>query len=370
MIRIPQNIREIANYKPGKPAADMFDGKEQSKTAILCSNENNFGSSPLAKKAIEKALSNMYLYPDPTGDGLKQKISEKHGYKKEQLILGNGSDGILYTMFKAFFEPGEHLLTSEATFVSLHAMAKMNNVDIKSVPMKKGYAFDLDAIYEAIDAKTKVIYLCNPNNPTGAMIPHDDLINFISKVSADKLIIVDEAYFEFSRDLSNDYPDSTSLGFDNVLTLRTFSKAYGLAGIRLGYGIGHPDIISTLHKVKLTFNPNVLAQAAGTAALDDDDFLNLTLSNNKQELNRFYSFFDQLKIDYVKSYANFVMLDLQDATTVEETYEALRDKGVLTRRLGSFGLPHCLRVSIGRPEENTWFMTCFEKVYHSLLAKA
>lgn len=366
MIRIPQNIREIANYKPGKPAADMFDGKEQTKQAILCSNENNFGSSPLAKAAIEEALSNVYLYPDPTGEGLKRKIGEKYGYRQDQLILGNGSDGILYTMFKAFFEPGEHLLTSEATFVSLHAMAKMNNVEIKSVPMKTGYAFDLDAIYAAITPETKVIYLCNPNNPTGAMIPQKDLVGFIEKVSNDKLIIVDEAYYEFSKDLSDQYPDSTKLGLDNVLTLRTFSKAYGLAGLRLGYGIGHPDIISTMHKVKLTFNPNVLAQAAGIAALDDDDFLNLTLSNNREGLQQFYKFFDRLGIDYILSYANFVMLDLKDTDTVENTYEALRDKGVLTRRLGSFGLPHCLRVSIGRPEENQWFMTCFEEVSHTL----
>lgn len=369
MIRIPENIQKIANYKPGKPGADMFDGKKTERTAILCSNENNFGSSPLAKKAIEDALSQMYLYPDPTGDALKQKLATKYNYSKEQIILGNGSDGILYSLFKAFFEGDDHILTSEATFVSLHAMAQMNNVPFRTIPMKSGYAFDLDAILQAITDDTKAIYLCNPNNPTGAMIPHEELLSFIKQVPNDRLIIVDEAYFEFSRDLSDVYPDSTRLGFDNVLTLRTFSKAYGLAGIRLGYGIAHPTLIQTLQKVKLTFNPNILAQAAGTAALDDDAFLDLTLSNNRVELQKFYQFFSDLDIEYIPSYANFVMIDLKKAELVEETYEALRQKGVLTRRLGSFGLPHCLRVSVGRPEENEWFMNCFKEVQKAILTE-
>jgi len=362
MIKIPENIQQIANYKPGKPGADMFDGKTMERTAILCSNENNFGSSPLASKAIQDHLSQMYLYPDPTGDALKSKICSKMGYTKDQIILGNGSDGILYTLFKAFFEKGEHLLTSDATFVSLKAMAKMNNVPYRTIPMKKGYAFDLDAIFEAIDYQTKVIYLCNPNNPTGAMIPHDELMEFIARVPSDRLVIVDEAYFEFSKNLSEDYPDSTRMGFENVLTLRTFSKSYGLAGIRLGYGIGHPSIIQTLQKVKLTFNPNLLAQVAGAAALDDEEFLHKTLSNNQIELYKMYEFFEELEITYIPSYANFVMIDLKKEEIVEGVYELLRQRGVLTRRLGSFGLPHCLRVSIGRPEENEWFMECFKAI--------
>lgn len=369
MIRIPENIKKIANYKPGKPGADMFDGKKIERTAILCSNENNFGSSPLAKKAIEDALNHMYLYPDPTGDALKEKLATKYDYNKDQIILGNGSDGILYSLFKAFFEGNDHILTSDATFVSLHAMAQMNNVPFRTIPMKEGYAFDLDAILQAINEDTKAIYICNPNNPTGAMIAHKDLLNFIIQIPNDRLIIIDEAYFEFSRDLSDVYPDSTRFGFENVLTLRTFSKAYGLAGIRLGYGIAHPTLIQTLQKVKLTFNPNILAQAAGTAALDDDSFLQLTLSNNREELLKLYQFFHGLEIEYIPSFANFVMIDLKKAELVEETYEALRQNGVLTRRLGSFGLPHCLRVSVGRPEENEWFMTCFKEVQEAILTE-
>ncbi len=367
MIQIPENIRQIANYKPGKPADDMFAGLDVSRTAILCSNENNFGCSPMARQAIVDALDRLYLYPDPTGDTLKNKICAKYGYQKDQIILGNGSDGILYTLFKAFFNRGEHLLTSDATFVSLKAMAMMNDVPYRTVPMKEGYAFDLDALLDAIDDQTKVIYICNPNNPTGAMIPQEALQAFLEAVPERCLVIVDEAYYEFSRALSDSYPDSTRMGLDNVLTLRTFSKSYGLAGIRLGFGIAAPEIIQVMQKVKLTFNPSMLAQAAGVAALDDEAFLGMTIGNNSGELQRFYDCFETLGISYVLSYANFVMIDLQDEDTVEQVYEELRRKGVLVRRLGSFGLPHCIRVSVGRPEENTYFFSCFREVCQSVL---
>lgn len=365
-IHVPKHIQEIANYKPGKPNADMFEGKTNERSAILCSNENNFGTSPLALQAIQDAFSQLYLYPDPTGDALKAAIEQHYGYPKSRIVLGNGSDGILYTVFKAFFEPGDHILTSHGTFVSLRAMAKMNRVEYRTVPITSAYSFDLDAILAAINAQTRVIYLCNPNNPTGAMIPESDLVQFLQKVPEDRLVIVDEAYYEFSQSLSQEYPDSTRLGFKNVLTLRTFSKAYGLAGIRLGFGIAEEYIIQVLHKVKLTFNPNLLAQAAGVAALKDEAFLNKTIRNNQAEMAKFYALFDRLAIPYVPSFANFVMIDLKSEDTVEAMYEFLRERGVLTRRLASFDLPQCLRVSIGRPEENDWFFTCFEEAVQSL----
>lgn len=363
MIQIPAHIQEIANYKPGKPGADMFDGQVLTKTAILCSNENNFGTSPKAKEAILQAMDQLYLYPDPTGDVLKTAISKKFGYSKDQLILGNGSDGILYTLFKAFFEPGEHILTSDATFVSLKAMAKMHKVPYLTVPMNNEYGFDLQAIFEAMNENTKAIYLCNPNNPTGAMIPASELKAFIEKVPKDKLIIVDEAYFEYSNALSENYPDSTRMGYENVLTLRTFSKVYGLAGLRVGFGVANPHIINALNKVKLTFNPNLLAQFAGAAALEDDDFLEMTVQHNVAELARYYDYFSHLGVRFIPSFANFVMIDLGTETMVEETYELLRQKGILVRRLGSFGLPHCIRVSVGRKEENDWFMECFDSIH-------
>lgn len=367
-IYLPDHIHQISNYKPGKPTAQWFDGEQESKTAVLCSNENNFGPSPLAVQAIQENLDKIYLYPDPTGSILKSAISSYYKIPENQILLGNGSDGILYSLFKAFFDPGDHLLTSHGTFVSLAAMAKMNRVEYRTIPMTKQYGFDLEAILDAIDSKTRVIYLCNPNNPTGAMIPKDDLLHFIRQVPEDRLIIVDEAYYEFASDLSEDYPDSTRLHFPNVLTLRTFSKAYGLAGLRLGFAIAQPELIDVLHKVKLTFNPNMLAQVAGVAALQDQKFLEKTLSNNKTELGKMYSLFEKLGIPYVPSYGNFVMIDLGTESLVEWMYERLRSNKVLIRRLASFGLPHCARISIGLPEENEWFFTCFqEAVQHQNL---
>jgi histidinol-phosphate aminotransferase len=369
MIKIPHYIEDIANYKPGKPSDEMFDGNENLKNAILCSNENNFGTSPLALEAIQNAMSLLYLYPDPTGDKLKEAICSFYGYDKNRIILGNGSDGILYTLFKGFCHRGEHILTSHGTFVSLRAMAKMNEVEYRTVPMNDHYGFDLEAIFSAINEQTKIIYLCNPNNPTGAMITADDLTNFLKKVPADKLVVVDEAYYEYSKSMSEHYIDSSNLGYANVLTLRTFSKAYGLAGIRLGFGIADPKIIQILHKVKLTFNPNLLAQAAGIGALKDEGFLNKTIENNKVEIHKFYRMFEELKIRYIPSFANFVMIELETESLVEEMYEFLRVRGVLVRRLGSFDLPQCIRISVGRPDENEWFFECFRLACNELIKK-
>ncbi len=369
MIKIPHYIEDIANYKPGKPSDEMFDGKENLKKAILCSNENNFGTSPLALEAIQNALSSLYLYPDPTGDKLKEAISSHYGHDKNKIILGNGSDGILYTLFKGFCHRGEHILTSHGTFVSIRAMAKMNEVEYRTVPMNGNYGFDLEAVFSAINAQTKIIYICNPNNPTGAMISAEELTNFIKKVPLDRLVVVDEAYYDYSKSLSDQYPDSSTPGYPNVLTLRTFSKAYGLAGIRLGFGIADPKIIQILHKVKLTFNPNLLAQAAGIGALKDIVFLNQTIENNKTEIQKFYRLFEDMGIRYIPSFANFVMIELESEQSVEDMYEFLRVRGVLVRRLGSFDLPQCIRISIGRPKENEWFFECFQLACKELLKK-
>lgn len=239
MIKIPNNIAALKPYKPGKANNEVLQSEDGQHLSVLCSNENNFGPSPKAKQAIINALDDLYLYPDPTGMALKEKLSTHLNVSTDKLILGNGSDGILYTIFKAFFDEGQSILTSKATFVSLHAMAQMHRIPLLTVPMKTGYQFDLDAIFENIHSHTKVIYLCNPNNPTGTVIPEKDLIEFIKKVPEHILVIVDEAYFEFAQTLSDDYTDTSRLNFKNVLSLRTFSKAYGLAGIRLEIGRAH-----------------------------------------------------------------------------------------------------------------------------------
>ncbi|NNE55374.1 MAG: aminotransferase class I/II-fold pyridoxal phosphate-dependent enzyme, partial [Flavobacteriales bacterium] len=199
------------------------------------------------------------------------------------------------------------------------------------------------------------IYLANVNNPTGTKISEKDLRRFISSIPDHILVIVDEAYFEFSQALDADFPNSMDLGFENVLTLRTFSKAYGIAGVRIGYGVGHPKIIEAMNKVRLTFEPGTLSQAAGIGALQDEDFLEQTIANNTEQMKVLTEAFDEHGIKYVPSYGNFVMTVWNSEGEVKNVFEKLMKRGVLVRPLAG-GLDHCIRISVGRPEENKWLI--------------
>ncbi|MEL6987944.1 MAG: aminotransferase class I/II-fold pyridoxal phosphate-dependent enzyme, partial [Bacteroidota bacterium] len=221
MIKIPNNVQDLRPYKPGKANNDVLNVEDGQHLAVLCSNENNFGPSPKAKEAIVKAMDDLYLYPDPTGIDLRTALAERLGVQVENILLGNGSDGILYTLFNAYFDEGQSILTSKGTFVSLNAMAQMNRIPLVSVPMKEGYQFDLNQIFDSIQYHTKVIYLCNPNNPTGTVIPEEDLTEFIKKVPSNILIVIDEAYCEFAESMDTNYANTLRWKFDNVVTLRT-----------------------------------------------------------------------------------------------------------------------------------------------------
>jgi len=351
MIKLPANIAALQSYKPGKAVENIFEGKDFDRTAILSSNENNLGTSPKAITAIQETAAKSYLYPDPSGMKLRSKLAAKHNTSIENIIIGNGSDGILSNIFKAFFKPEDELVSSKGSFVAVNVMTKLNNIPYLQAPLTPTYAFDLDEIYKLVNSKTKAIYLCNPNNPTGAIISKKAIEAFINKIPPHILIIIDEAYAEFATSLSDEFPDTTQLNLPNVITLRTFSKAFGLAGVRLGYGVGSQFIIDTLMKVKLTFNPSTIAQAAGVAALDDIAFMQKTIAMNKQGLASYYQAFDQMQVKYVPSYGNFVMVDMGTEENALRTFNQLLSKGVFVRPLGFFQLPHCLRITVGLPNE-------------------
>ncbi len=351
MIELPDNIAALQSYKPGKAVEDIFEGKNFDRTAILSSNENNLGTSPKAVAAIQEAATNSYLYPDPSGMKLRQKLAAKHNTTIDKIIIGNGSDGILSNIFKAFFRPGDELVSSAGSFVAVNVMTKLNNIPYKQAPLTKEYAFDLEAILDLVGPRTKAVYLCNPNNPTGAMISNRALKAFIEKIPEHILIIVDEAYAEFAASLSSEFPDATQIELPNVITLRTFSKAFGLAGVRLGYGVGSQFIVDTLMKVKLTFNPSIIAQAAGGAALDDAAFMQETIEMNKKGLAYYYKNFSQMQLNYVPSFGNFVMLDMSTEERAMYVFNQLLNRGVFVRPLAFFQLPHCLRITVGLPEE-------------------
>lgn len=351
MITIPDHIRALRNYKPGRPNAEGSN-QDEKRIISLCSNENNLGPSPKAIEALKGALGNIFKYPDPTALDLRNELSLKLNVKVDQIIPGNGSDNILYTLFNAFFTPGDELLTSQGSFVAIDPMAAMNQVKVVKCPMTADYGFDLDGILNLMSKKTKAIYICNPNNPTGTYLSTDLLSSFLKKVPKDILVIIDEAYFEYARFLLDDYPDATNwLTNENILILRTFSKIYGLAGERIGYAIGSENIINALWKVKPTFSPGILAQKAALTALGDQDHVQLSLVNNEMLLKKYYILFDRFNLVYLKSACNFVTLIFKKEQEALEFHDYLKAHRILVRHLISFGLPNLVRISTGTMDE-------------------
>lgn len=359
MIRTAKNIQELNSYKPGKTIEQIVKELGLKETAVLWNNENNFGASPKAIAAVKKELENSYLYPDPLSINLRSKIAERVGKKVENIIVGNGSESLLMNIVKAFCSGDDEILTSEGSFVMIYVWAKVNNSECNLVPLTSDYRYDIDGIIKRINPKTKIVYLSNANNPTGAMITKKEIERLMQHVPKEVLVIFDEAYFEYSIALNKDFPDGVKLNYPNAITLRTFSKSYGIAGNRIGYGIAPANIIEPLIKVKLTFEPSNLAQAAGIGALDDEAYLKKVTENNNAGIQYFYAEFDKLNLKFIPSFANFIMIDFETEKKAQAIFNALMQKGVFVRPLPAFGLPHCIRISVGRPEENK---LCIEKL--------
>ncbi len=355
MVRIPKHIQELTPYEPGKKGEKLFNGPQPKETAILCSNENNLGPSPKAVNAMAIALRNVHVYPDPLGTRLRVAIANKLGLSKEHVALGDGSDGILYSLFNAFCEAQDHIITSKGSFISVKVFSSLYQIPLIEVPLTKQYEFDLNSILKRINDHTQIIYLCNPNNPTGTIIREKELSNFLAQVPRHILVIVDEAYYEFASMITPEYPDSTKMGYENVLTLRTFSKAYGLAGIRLGYAMGHPTLIQTIIKTQPIFSPGSVSMAAGIGALADDEFLLFTIKHHLKGLNQHYQTLQEAGISYTPSYGNFVMADLESSEHALWLCDQLESRGIKIRRLHAFGLPSCVRISVGTDRENEYF---------------
>ncbi|HKJ33315.1 MAG TPA: histidinol-phosphate transaminase [Balneolales bacterium] len=359
---VPENIRELKPYIAGKTITEVVETYQPPKISKLASNENRLGCSPKVKDAVLDALRNIQDYPDPISRKLKKKLASRLNVKPENIVIGSGSESVISMITKAFFNNDDEAITADVTFLGFRIQASIRGIKLQQLPLTEDYRFDLQAILDSINEYTKMIYIANPNNPTGTYITRPEFESFIKQVPEDVLVVMDEAYFEFSKDLS-DFPDSLSYKFDNVLTLRTFSKAYGLAGFRIGYGVGHEDLISTLHKVKLTFEPTTLAQAAALAALDDEDFLNKTRNMVSKGRQRLYSFFERNHITYVPTYSNAVMIVFPtEDEAITFTQEMLK-KGVILRRLGGFGMPNGVRITIGTDEELDHFEKSFEEIY-------
>jgi len=357
---VPPYIAAMEPYVPGLAVDDVRRLYGLERAVKLSSNENPLGPSPLALEAMKATLGGVSRYPDG-GFALRRKLAERFGVKVENVIAGAGSEGIMADIVRTFLGDDEEVLSSEGTFAGMRVLAQSRGVAFRTVPLRD-WRFDLDAIAGAITDKTKLIYLANPNNPTGTIFSRSEFGAFHRHVPAHVLVILDEAYFEYAQD-NPAYPDSMHYRWDNVITLRTFSKAYGLAAARIGYGFAHEDLIAMLLKVKLPFAPSTLASAAGIAGLDDREFLHRTLEINASGMRRMMAGLLELGLVPVPSEANFVMVPFATRKRAAEVFEELLRQGVIVRPLDSYGLPLALRITIGTTEENE---LCLQALQHAL----
>lgn len=357
---VPPAIAALQPYRAGLSAEEVRRRYQLGLVDKLASNENPLGPSPLALEAMQRCAGSLHLYPTG-GYDLRAKLAELFEVKIGNVIAGSGSEGIMANIIRTFLCDDDEVLTAENTFIGFQVLAKSRGVAYRTVPYREN-RFDLPALADAITERTKIIYLANPNNPTGTIFTRQEFDAFYRHVPERVLIILDEAYFEYAKDHPR-YPDSMHYRYDNVITLRTFSKIYGLAGARIGYGFAHEELIANLLKVKLPFEPSTLAQAAGMAALEDREFLHRSLELNARGLRYYQQQLPELGLHPVPSEANFVMVPMGSAGAALAVFEHLLRRGTIVRPLEAFGMPDCLRISVGTMEENE---RCVERLREAL----
>jgi histidinol-phosphate aminotransferase len=343
-------LKTLPTYQPGRPIEEVARelGIPADTIIKVASNENPFGPSPLAIAALQKAVPGVNLYPDGNAFYLKQKLAAKLGIETGNLVLGNGSNEIIEFVGHALLGPGMDIVVSQYCFAIYPIVAKMFGADVITVPAKN-YGHDLSAMLKAVTTKTRAIFVANPNNPTGTLASREELIDFVNRVPDDVLLVMDEAYIEFLEDPVDLIPLIRLGARKNLILMRTFSKIYGLAGLRIGYGIASAELISALEKIRQPFNANLLAQTAALAALDDDQHVRKTRDNNFLGLNFFAVAFRKLNLEYVPSHANFILVRVGEG---QKVFEAMQKLGVITRPMGGYQLPEWIRISIGTVQEN------------------
>jgi histidinol-phosphate aminotransferase len=356
---VPPYIESLRPYEAGRTIESVRRQYGLAHIAKLASNENPLGASPKAVEAMARSLTSLSLYPDG-GLELRQVLAEQFELKVDNVIAASGSEGIMSIIIRAFLCDEDEVLTTEAAFIGFQVLARSRGVTYRTVPYRDWH-YDLNALAAAINEHTKIIYLANPNNPTGTIFTKHQFDEFYHHVPERVLIILDEAYFEYAKDNPR-YPDSMHYRYDNVITLRTFSKIYGLAGARIGYGFAHEELIRNLLKVKLPFEPSTPAQAAGIAALGDPEFLHRSLELNARGLRFLSEGLQNLGETVVPSQANFVMVVLPGEEEAGRIFEELLAQGVVVRPLKAFGLPNCLRVSTGTDQDNRLCIEAWRRV--------
>jgi len=363
MSLVPKHIKNLSPYKPGRTINSVKRKYNLDRIIKLASNENPLGPSLKSIDAASNSLKNSHRYPDASGLELREKLANQFNVRVDNVILGSGSEGIMSSIMRTFLRENDELISAENSFIGFRVLANASGKKVIWIP-KKDYRYDLKSIVNQINKNTKIIYIANPDNPTGTYVNKDEFDFFMSKVPERVLVILDEAYFEYAENIK-DYPDSMLYRYDNVITLRTFSKVHGLAGFRVGYGFAHHKLINNLMKVKLPFEPSLVSQKAAIASLDDVKHLNKTIKLNNQEMNLMVSNLNAMKIDFIPSAGNFITIVFDSRDNVINLVQYLLENGIIVRDLVGFGLPDCIRVTIGTKEENELFINKVKEYLNS-----
>ena len=364
MIKIPEHIQKLKPYKAGKPIEELMREQNIPRVVKLASNENPLGPSPKAMNAIKEHLTELNRYPNPSGYKLVNAIAEKFNLPPESIICSDGSDSLIQYIITAFSREGDELLSSEGTFIGWYVNADKLGRKSRLVPLKD-YHLNLVEIFNNISDKTKIIYLANPNNPTGTIFSKKEFEDFFKKVPGNILVILDEAYTIYAQS-NPDYPNGFDYNYKNLIVLRTLSKSYGLAGLRIGFAVGSPELIKELYKVKLPFEPNVLAQVAAVASLADDDFICKTIDTNTESLKMMGKKFSELNIKFIPTSANFFLMLFRDEEYARRFNMECLNKGLILRYLDSFGINNGIRINSGTIEETIFALNVIDEVHKSL----
>ncbi|PKO52393.1 MAG: histidinol-phosphate transaminase [Betaproteobacteria bacterium HGW-Betaproteobacteria-20] len=359
----PDYIRSIAPYQGGKPISELARemGLNEADIVKLASNENPLGMSPKAQMAVEKAIGEIARYPDGNSFALRDLVAKKFNVEHSQIVFGNGSNDILELAARAFLHAGCEAIYSQHAFAVYPLVTQAVGATGVVVPASN-YAHDLEGFLKVITPKTRLIFIANPNNPTGTLIAKDGLKTFLKQVPANVLVVLDEAYDEYLSAEHKSEAINWLSEFDNLIISRTFSKAYGLAGLRIGFGLMHTDVADMFNRVRQPFNVNSIAQAAAVASLADDDFVARSYALNQAGMVQLIQGFNKLELEYIPSSANFVSFKVKNALSVNQQ---LLQNGVIVRPIANYEMPDYLRVSIGLFNENARFLTVLEQILKS-----
>ncbi|MBW7649565.1 histidinol-phosphate transaminase [Anoxybacillus sp. ST4] len=348
-MKVKQQLQQLKPYQPGKPIEEVKREYGLETVIKLASNENPYGCSPLVHDAIVSELDHLALYPDGYSRSLREALAAHLGVEGKQLIFGNGSDEIVQIICRAFLQKGTNTVMATPTFPQYRHNAIIEGAEVREIPLRDGH-HHLEAMLEAIDDNTRVVWICSPNNPTGTYVNDASLRSFLANVPKHVLVVIDEAYYEYVQ--AEDYPNTVALlqQYENIMILRTFSKAYGLAALRIGYGVAHEHVLRAIEPAREPFNTSRLAQVAALAALNDQPFIQQCVQKNKQGLNQFYAFCDQHGLRYYKSEGNFILIDF--GFSGDEVFTYLLQRGIIVRSGCALGFPTAVRITVGSTEQN------------------